>query len=201
MRGAPEAFLDWDMKPEYSGYSLLFLHPQRDASSTPLWSYVEYTHLHLPVDSYKCIPYNTTPQFRGCTAHNVFNRSLLSAVTVQKVLVNVSSIFLSIFWSFYSFISPIFSVLAASWSNSGICSFFHPPPQPSHKPKGISITTFGHGTEPSCTCGCSTRSAFSSSCMLPRGQWGIWGRIWEAASDMIPHSACQPDSMRRHLVS
>lgn len=26
-------------------YSLLFLHPQRDASSMPLWSYVEYTHL------------------------------------------------------------------------------------------------------------------------------------------------------------
>lgn len=77
-------------------------------------------------------------------------------------------------------------MLSACWSNICSCVFFHP----SHKPRGNSSTTFGSGTEPFCTCGPSSPSAFHSSCMLPWGQPGIWGRIW-GGLDVVP-SSCMP---------
>lgn len=74
------------MKPEYSVIPSYFCIP-KGMLPARLSEVMSSTHIcskHLPVDSYKCISCNTTPRFRGLTAHNIFNRSLLSAVTVQK---------------------------------------------------------------------------------------------------------------------
>lgn len=102
---------------------------------------------------------------------------------------NMSSLFLSIFIIIIGSSPPFFLL--------GICKlitrlhlqlFFMP--RPSHKPKGNCITTFGSSANPFCTCGPSSRSAFSSSCMLP---WGQWEREdLRGVLDVVPHPACQP---------
>lgn len=107
----------------------------------------------------------------------------------NKVLMNESSIFLSMFSS------PPFSPCYQQADQTVVSAAF-PIPQPSHKPKGNSIMTFGHGAEPSCTCGCLTRSAFSSSCMLPQGQRDMR----EDLRDGLGHDYRRNYSMCRHLV-
>lgn len=93
-------------------YSLLFLHSQRDASSMPLWRYVEYTHLQQTLACGQLqmyfIHHHTSLLRRFMTAH-IFNRSLLSAITVLQGLHEcVFNIFRYFFFYYYLFISTFF---------------------------------------------------------------------------------------------
>lgn len=126
------------MKPEYSVIPSYFCIP-KGMLPARLSEVMSSTHIcskHLPLGSYKCISYNTTPQIRGPTAHNVFKRSLLSAVTVQQgpceCVFNIFKYLLMFLFIYLPHFLCVSSKLIKQWH---LQLFPPPPPNPPISPK------------------------------------------------------------------